>query len=179
MRNYHITFQKSISDIYCTHADKTQDPKDDQASVREVTESASTPIGEDVVMKDTDEPTKDTDVVSKKSNNAQGDAQPSASKSKSRRKSAVPEHKVKKKASKAKMTHTDARPGEYFYLKLKGYPAWPVIVCDEGMLPEVLLKSRPVTAARPDGSYRSDFADGGAKEKERTFPVMFLQTNEL
>jgi hypothetical protein len=108
----------------------------------------------------------------------------SASKPKtlSRRKSGVPEHKkLNKKASKAKLkaTHTDAKPGDYFMIRLKGYPLWPGIVCDETMLPNTLLKNRPVTAARPDGSYREDYADGGAKVKDRTFPVMYLHTNEL
>ena len=107
----------------------------------------------------------------------------SAGKSKARRKSGgVPEHKNKKlnkKASKAKITHTDAQPGDYFYVRLKGYPLWPAIVCDETMLPNTLIKSRPVTAARPDGTYRADYEDGGAKVKDRTFPVMYLHTNEL
>lgn len=105
------------------------------------------------------------------------------SNSKARRKSGgVPEHKNKKlnkKASKAKMTHIDATPGDYFMIRLKGYPLWPGIVCDETMLPNTLLKHRPVTAARPDGTYREDYADGGAKVNDRTFPVMYLHTNEL
>jgi hypothetical protein len=112
------------------------------------------------------------------------DTPASAGKSKAplRRKSGgIPEHKKKlnKKASKAKMTHTDAKPGDYFYVRLKGYPLWPAIVCDESMLPNTLIKSRPVTAARPDGSYRDDYEDGGPKVKDRTFPVMYLHTNEL
>ena len=106
-----------------------------------------------------------------------------ADKSKSRRKSStVPEHKSKKlnkKASKAKMTHIDAQPGDYFMIRLKGYPLWPGIVCDESMLPNTLLKSRPVTALGKDGTYRADYADGGAKVNDRTFPVMYLHTNEL
>ncbi|OWP00987.1 PWWP domain-containing protein [Marssonina coronariae] len=99
-----------------------------------------------------------------------------------RKSSGVPEHKGKKlnkKASSAKITHTDAKPGDYFYVKLKGYPLWPAIVCDDSMLPSTLLKSRPVTAASADGTYREDYADGGAKVKDRTFPVMYLHTNEF
>lgn len=107
----------------------------------------------------------------------------SVDKSKPRRKSSggIPEHKKKlnKKASKAKMTHTDALPGDYFFVRLKGYPLWPAIVCDEAMLPTTLLKTRPVTAARADGTYRADYEDGGNKVKDRTFPVMYLHTNEL
>lgn len=107
----------------------------------------------------------------------------SASKSKGRRKSAgVPEHKNKKlnkKASKAKMAHTDAKPGEYYFIKLKGYPLWPGIICDEEILPANLKNNRPVTAARADGTYREEYEDGGKKVLERTFPVMYLYTNEL
>jgi hypothetical protein len=111
------------------------------------------------------------------------DAQASGANSKARRKSGgVPEHKTKKlnkKASKAKMTHIDAKPGDYFMVRLKGYPVWPAIICDESMLPTSLLKSRPVTAAGPDGTYRAEYQDGGSKAKDRTFPVMYLYTNEL
>ena len=107
----------------------------------------------------------------------------SAGKSKARRKSGgVPEHKgrkLNKKASKAKITHTDAKPGDYFYIRLKGYPLWPGIVVDESMLPQTLIQHRPVTAQRADGSYREDFADGGARINDRSFPVMYLHTNEL
>lgn len=99
-----------------------------------------------------------------------------------RRSSGVPEHKGKKlskKASKAKLSHKDAKPGDHFLVKLKGYPQWPVIICDEEMLPETLIKTRPVTAKRADGTYREDYADGGKRENDRTFPVMYLRTNEL
>jgi hypothetical protein len=107
----------------------------------------------------------------------------SGNKSKARRKSAgVPEHKSKKlnkKASKVKMSHADAKPGDYYFIRLKGYPLWPGIVCDESMLPQSLITTRPVTAARADGTYRADYEDGGKKVHERTFPVMYLHTNEL
>ncbi|KAL1837431.1 hypothetical protein VTJ49DRAFT_3783 [Mycothermus thermophilus] len=85
---------------------------------------------------------------------------------------------LNKKKSK-KILHLDAKPGDYFFVKLKGFPAWPVIICDEDMLPASLLKTRPVTAKRADGTYREDFADGGKNVADRTFPVMYLQTNEF
>jgi hypothetical protein len=103
-------------------------------------------------------------------------------KSKARRKSGgVPEHKKKlnKKASKAKIMHTDAKPGDYYMIRLKGYPLWPGIIPDEAMLPSTLLRTRPITAARFDGTYGSGYEDGGPKVKDRTFPVMYLHTNEL
>lgn len=87
--------------------------------------------------------------------------------------------KLNRKASKPRILHTDAQPGQYFFVKLKGHPQWPVIICDEGMLPDSLLKSRPVTAKRQDGTYRDDYADGAKKVADRTFPVMYLYTNEL
>lgn len=113
-----------------------------------------------------------------------GDAIPGDDKSKARRKSSsgVPEHKGKKlskKASKAKILHVDAKPGDQFFTKLKGFPPWPVIIADEDMLPNNMLSHRPVSAARPDGSYREDFADDGKRVADRTFPVMYLHTNEL
>lgn len=86
---------------------------------------------------------------------------------------------LSKKASKARLTHLDAKPGDHFLVKLKGFPAWPAIVCDESMLPQALVDSRPVAAARPDGSYTEAYADGGKRVNDRTFPVMYLHTNEL
>lgn len=87
--------------------------------------------------------------------------------------------KLNRKGSKARIVHLDAKPGDHYFVKLKGYPAWPAVICDEDMLPQTLIKGRPVTAARPDGTYREDYADGGKRAGDRTFPVMYLYTNEL
>ncbi|KAG6241351.1 hypothetical protein E4U25_006413 [Claviceps purpurea] len=84
-----------------------------------------------------------------------------------------------RKASRARLTHTDAKPGDHFLVKLKGFPAWPAIICDEDMLPHALVTSRPVSAARPDGTYGEPFVDGGKRVNDRTFPVMYLHTNEF
>lgn len=86
---------------------------------------------------------------------------------------------LSKKASKAKITHTNAQPGDQFLVKLKGFPAWPAIVCDEDMLSEALLNSRPVTAAKKDGTYNENYAEGGKRVNDRTFPVLYLHTWEL
>ena len=94
----------------------------------------------------------------------------------------VPEHKGKKlnkKKSMAKITHLDAKPGDYFFARLKSYPPWPSMVCDEDILPESLLTTRPITTMKADGTYNEAYADGGKKVTDRTFPVMFLYTNEL
>lgn len=93
----------------------------------------------------------------------------------------VPEHKGKKLNKKKSMPNLrlDCKPGEYYWARLKGYPPWPSIICDEEMLPETLLGSRPVSTNRADGSLRDDFKEGGKNAKERTFPIMFLSTNEL
>lgn len=99
-----------------------------------------------------------------------------------RRKSGgVPEHKKKlnKKASKANLTHTDAKPGDHFFARLKGFPPWPVVICDEVMLPNELIKSRPASAAREDGDFQGEYQDGGSKVKDRQFAIMYLYTNEL
>jgi len=79
----------------------------------------------------------------------------------------------------AKITHLDAQPGEYYLARLKSYPPWPSIICDEEMLPDILLNSRPVTTKKADGTYNEAYADGGKKVADRTFPIMFLHTNEL
>jgi len=108
---------------------------------------------------------------------------PTPSKSHAKRKSVgsadLKGKKLNKKASKARILHIDAQPGEHFFVKLKGFPQWPVIICDEDMLPTSLIKSRPVTAKRADGTYRDDYQDGAKKASDRTFPVMYLHTNEL
>lgn len=94
----------------------------------------------------------------------------------------IPEHKGKKlnkKKSMAKITHLDAQPGEYYLARLKSYPPWPSIICDEEMLPDILLNNRPVTTKKEDGTYNEPYADGGKKVADRTFPIMFLHTNEL
>lgn len=47
------------------------------------------------------------------------------------------------------------------------------------MLPQSLLNTRPVTTKQADGTYKEPYADGGKRVYERTFPIMFLETNEL
>ncbi|KAL2756415.1 hypothetical protein ACRALDRAFT_2027955 [Sodiomyces alcalophilus JCM 7366] len=110
-------------------------------------------------------------------------ATPAGGSSKDRRRSGAGAEakgkKLNRKASKAKLSYTDAKPGDYFLVKLKGYPQWPVIISDEEMLPEPLIRTRPVTAMRADGTYREDYADGGKKVNDRTFPIMYLCTNEF
>ena len=71
------------------------------------------------------------------------------------------------------------KPGDYWYVRMKGYAPWPAIICSEGMLPVSLLERRPVSAQRPDGTWRVDFDDGGKNLRDRRYPVMFLGTNEL
>lgn len=96
----------------------------------------------------------------------------------SKKKSAVPEHKTKKlnkKASSKRMTNLDAEPGQYYLARMKGHPPWPSVICDEEMLPMSLLDTRPVTTKLPDGTYKkAEYADGGKRVHDRTFPIMFL-----
>lgn len=86
--------------------------------------------------------------------------------------------KLKGKKSMADL-HLTVKPGEYWWARTKGNPAWPSIICDEDMLPDSLLGKRPVSAARADGSIRPDYDEGGKNAKDRRFPIMFLGTNEL
>ena len=103
------------------------------------------------------------------------------SKDKRRSSAGIPEHKSKKLNKKKSMPelHMDAKPGDYYWAKMKGYPPWPAIICDEEMLPESLLQTRPVTAMKPDGTYRDDYQPGGKNARDRTYAVMYLGTNEL
>lgn len=78
-----------------------------------------------------------------------------------------------------RVTHLNAKPGDYYLARLRSYAPWPAIICDEEILPVSLIESRPVTAAQEDGSYRADYADDGKRAHERTYPVMFFGTNEL
>ncbi|KAF2403731.1 hypothetical protein EJ06DRAFT_290840 [Trichodelitschia bisporula] len=100
-----------------------------------------------------------------------------------KRKSAAPgtDSKAKKLNRKQSMIklHLDAKPGQYWYAHMKGFPPWPAVICDEEMLPESLLGKRPVGAMRPDGTYREDFMEGGKNVRERRYPVMFLGSNEF
>ncbi|RMZ79226.1 hypothetical protein DV737_g3476, partial [Chaetothyriales sp. CBS 132003] len=100
-----------------------------------------------------------------------------------RKSGGVPEHKNKKtnkrKSTAAKTTHLDAQPGDFYFARLKSYPPWPAVICDESMLPTTLLNTRPITTKKADGTYNEAYADGGKKAHERTFPVMFLSTNEF
>ncbi|KAI5366441.1 Putative PWWP domain-containing protein [Septoria linicola] len=111
------------------------------------------------------------------------DATPGSNGKDKKRKSTggVPEHKNKKLNKKKSMPtlRLECQPGQFYWARLKGYPPWPAIICDEEMLPESLLATRPVSTARPDGSLRDDFKEGGKNAKERTFPIMFLHTNEF
>ena len=93
----------------------------------------------------------------------------------------MPEHKAKKLNKKKSMPNLnlDVSPGEHYWARLKGFPPWPSICCDEDMLPESLLGSRPVSTKRPDGTYREDYLEGGKNARDRTYPMMFLATNEL
>lgn len=93
----------------------------------------------------------------------------------------VPEHKNKKLNRKQSTLNLnlDIQPGELWLAVMKGYKNWPCIICDEEMLPESLLSKRPVSAMRPDGSYRQDFLEGGKNARDRRYPIMFLGTNEL
>lgn len=113
---------------------------------------------------------------------AADDGTPSSGKNQKRKSSAgVPEHKTKKlnKKKSTAQLNLDVQPGEYYWARLKGYPPWPSIVCDEEMLPETLLATRPISTKRPDGTYREDFLEGGKNARDRTYPMMFLGTNEL
>lgn len=112
--------------------------------------------------------------TSKKANNGNNNRRKSGA--------GISEHKKKTPSKKKKASvelHLDVQPGQTWFVAMKGYPPWPVVVCDEEMLPETLLSKRPVSAQRIDGTYREDFREGGKNAKDRRYPIMFLGTNEL
>lgn len=157
-----------------TNGDKSDLPAEDVAAAGpQATTQVNPPDGEEKAEADpvaaADDATKSADAAS-------------SGKSKRKSSGAVPEHKQKKTIGKRKSMvnlNLDVQPGDHYWARLKGYPPWPAVICDESMLPEVLLASRPVSTMRPDGTYREDFQDGGKNVKDRTYPIMFLHTNEL
>ena len=143
--------------------------------------SDPTPAQDDTEMKDAGEPT-DTAAAESRTVAAPVNGTPASSKKASngstkKKSSAVPEHKSRKlNKKKSKPTlRLDAKPGDLYLARMKGHPPWPSIICDEEMLPPILLSSRPITTAQPDGTYKKpEYADGGKRVYERTFPIMFL-----
>ncbi|KAJ5780843.1 hypothetical protein N7457_006003 [Penicillium paradoxum] len=99
--------------------------------------------------------------------------------SKNRRASTGASQKLSRKKSQSRITHLDAKPGQTYLARLRSYAPWPAIICDEGIMPASLLETRPVTAMQKDGSYKGEYGDGGRRTHERTFPVMFFETNEF
>ncbi|KAJ6132730.1 hypothetical protein N7471_007945 [Penicillium samsonianum] len=99
--------------------------------------------------------------------------------SKDRRTSTGATQKLSRKKSQSRITHLDAKPGQTYLARLRSYAPWPAIICDEGILPPSLLETRPVTAMQKDGSYKGEYGDDGRRAHERTFPVMFFDTNEF
>ncbi|KAF5003043.1 hypothetical protein FDECE_10389 [Fusarium decemcellulare] len=155
--------------------DATEKPKEDEKPAAE---------GNDTEMKDATEAPADSSAQAADGETATASAaaETPITKAKNNRRKSVGESKSKalnRKSSKARLTHLDAKPGDHFLVKLKGFPAWPAIICDESMLPQALVSSRPVTAARPDGTFTEAYADGGKRANDRSFPVMYLHTNEF
>lgn len=120
--------------------------------------------------------------VGENATTGEGSGTPGTAKKNQRRKSSAAVLEHKKKLNKKKSMpdlHLSIKPGEYWWARMRGHPAWPAIVCDEEMLPESLLSKRPVSAMRVDGTYREDFLEGGKSARDRRYPIMFLGTNEL
>lgn len=164
--------QKKTQEDNTATEESTADAKPDPAAASNDTDAAPTA-----------EPAADNAAEASATN---GDATTPAKKANSgRRKSGagVPEHKNKKTPAKGKKKapelRLDAQPGDMYMVAMRGYQPWPVIVCDEEMLPESLLSKRPVSAKRIDGTYREDFLEGGKNAKDRRYPIMFLGTNEF
>lgn len=162
-----------------TEPAETTKPEGEAPIAKEDEETAGKPATTEATAPDGEQPAE----VAEGPSEPAADATPTTNGKDKKRKSTggVPEHKGKKLNKKKSMPtlQLDCKAGDYYWARLKGYPPWPAIICDEDMLPEQLLASRPVSTTRADGSLRDDFKEGGKNAKERTFPVMFLATNEF
>lgn len=163
-------------------SEKPAEVKHSEVPVEKPSEEKPAATDPDTEMQDADaEKQPEAEPSSSTAPAAEANGTPS-SKSKRKSSAGIPEHRsktLKKKQSKAKITHLDAKPGDLYLARLRSYPPWPAIVCDEAILPQVLLATRPVTAMKTDGTYNEPYADDGKKVADRTFAVMFLHTNEL
>ncbi|KAK2740386.1 hypothetical protein FQN57_006126 [Myotisia sp. PD_48] len=165
--------------------EKAQSPPADASEQQQAEEPAAPSDVSPVPDKVEEGPGETVDAVDKPATEpaANGATAPTKKAGNGRRKSAgVPEHrskKLNKKKSLARITHLDAKPGEYYIARLRSYPPWPSIICDEEILPESLLATRPVTTRQADGTYNEAFRDDGKRVHERTFPVMFMGSNEF
>ncbi|CRG92147.1 hypothetical protein PISL3812_09203 [Talaromyces islandicus] len=167
-------------------AETVPEPASNEAPVDQGNEKASTGEEQAEEQKKPDETAtakpaevngKDTDAADAQVANGTPSAKSSAAKRKST--GGTSAKKLNKKKSQQRITHLDAQPGEYYLARLKSFPPWPSIICDEEMLPQSLLNSRPVTTKQADGTYKEAYADGGKRVYDRTFPIMFLETNEF
>ncbi len=154
-----------------------QDPNDNSNKATEPPHNTRGP--KDTEMKDTQDVSEDAGAAASPTTNGTPAHSKRASMggSSKKRAAAVPEHKSKKlnKKKSKPLTNLAAQPGEYYIARMKGHPPWPSIICDEDMLPQSLLTSRPVTAQLADGTFKKpEYADGGKRAYERTFPIMFL-----
>ncbi|EKG22034.1 PWWP domain-containing protein [Macrophomina phaseolina MS6] len=150
----------------------------------ETASEAQTAAEESAAATSQDQPTSEKDgenTGDKETGVEAGDNANGTPKANGRRKSTGGDKGKKQLKSKKSMANInlDVQAGTYWWARMKGYAAWPVIICDEEMLPESLLTKRPVSAIRPDGTYREDFADNGKNVRDRRYPVMFLGTNEF
>jgi hypothetical protein len=95
--------------------------------------------------------------------------------------SAVIKHKntSNQGTSKAYELRLDASPGEMYMATWPRNKLWPVIICDEEMLPELLLSKRPVSAKCTGDKHHEDVLEGGKYAKNLWYPILFLGTNEL
>ncbi|KAF2636592.1 hypothetical protein P280DRAFT_145428 [Massarina eburnea CBS 473.64] len=156
-----------------------------EAPVEEQTPEAATATSEVADSQEASAPAENGETATEASATSNGVSASAKKANHGRRKSSsgVPEHKSKKTPSKKKKPqpemHLDTKPGDMWMVAMRGYQPWPVIICDEAMLPETLLAKRPVSAVRVDGTYREDYLEGGKNAKDRRYPVMFLGTNEF
>ena len=131
-------------------------------------ETSSAPADDATEMKEADSaPAASSSQAAGASNGTPASSKKASNGSAKKKSSGIPEHKTKKlnkKKSKAQLTQLDAQPGEHYFARMKGHPPWPAVICDEAMLPNSLLDTRPVTTKQADGSFKKpEYADGGKR----------------
>ena len=100
--------------------------------------SSEPPVSQDTEKKDSNETVAEPPAADEALEANGTPAQKKGGNGKRKSSTGIPEHKGKgkklnKKKSMNKITHLDAQPGDIFFARLKSYPPWPSIVCDEAI----------------------------------------------
>lgn len=88
---------------------------------------------------------------------------------------------VSRVTARPDLAQVSPRLGQYWQVVRDG-KVCPVVVCDEDLVvnPQYLnQKKRPISAARPDGTWHESYVPHVDSEGNRRIPGLFLETLEL